>query len=104
MCETWFIAITQPPSAGIFSPSIHSCFVAVSNVGFTMATATPQAHPRRSFSLRTLTTTTPSTCSADRAGADYRRGCEDLRCDGIRLCTVDPGQGRADGEIASRHR
>src|SRR5689334_19473286 len=61
MWEMWFMAITQPPSAGIFSPSIHSCLVAVSSVGLTIATTNDHAHPRRSFSFRTLTTTTPFT-------------------------------------------
>src|SRR5689334_4373544 len=61
MWEMWFMAITQPPSAGIFSPSIHSCLVAVSSVGLTIATTNDHAHPRRSFSFRTLTTTIPFT-------------------------------------------
>jgi len=32
----WLTATTQPPVAGIFSPSIQSRFVATSKVGLTM--------------------------------------------------------------------
>src|SRR5689334_9803798 len=77
MCETWFMATTQPPVAGIFSPSIHSCLVPVSSTGFTSATAIDQAGPRRSPSLRTLTDMHLSLSSTDRAGRDYSRLWED---------------------------
>src|SRR3954452_22346034 len=47
----WLTATTQPPVAGIFSPSIQSCLVAASNVGFTMTTTVDHAQPRFCCSL-----------------------------------------------------
>src|SRR3954454_2294447 len=76
MWEMWFIATTQPPEAGIFSPSIHSCFVVVSRSGLMMTTTVPQAQPRFSCSLRTFTMALSSSFPT-RAGREYRRGCED---------------------------
>src|SRR4051794_25868499 len=52
----WLTATTQPPVAGIFSPSIHSCRVVASNVGFTMTTTVDHAQPRFCCSLRTFAT------------------------------------------------
>src|SRR3954469_3592111 len=80
MWEMWFIATTQPPGAGIFSPSIHSCLVVVISSGLMIATTVVQAQPRFSWSLRTLTIWTIWTSllpTGDRAGREYRRGCED---------------------------
>src|SRR3954451_22680255 len=76
MWEMWFIATTQPPEARILSPSIHSCFVVVSSSGLMMTTTVPQAQPRFSCSLRTFTIGA-SLLVPDRAGREYRRGCED---------------------------
>src|SRR4051794_22725478 len=59
MWETWFIAITQPQVAGIFSPSIHSCLVVVSRSGLRIETAVVQAQPRLSWSLRTFSICRP---------------------------------------------
>ena len=42
----WLTATTQPPVAGIFSPSIHSRLVVASRVGLTMATTVVHAQPR----------------------------------------------------------
>ena len=50
----WFTTTTQPPVAGIFSPSIQSRFVAASNVGLTMTTTVVHAQPRFCCSSRDL--------------------------------------------------
>src|SRR3954451_6804989 len=52
----WLTATTQPPVAGIFSPSIQSCLVVASSVGFTMTTTVDHAQPRFCCSLRTFAT------------------------------------------------
>ena len=54
--EMWLNTRMQPPSAGIFSPSIQRCFVVASRIGLTMGTAIAHAQPRLpSWSRRTVT-------------------------------------------------
>src|SRR5690242_16642138 len=97
MWEMWFIATTQPPEAGIFSPSIHSCFVVVTSSGLMIATTVVQAQPRFSWTLRTLSMYSPSS-PPDRAGRAYRRGWEDRRRDDSGVHPSHPDQGRPGGE------
>src|SRR5690349_19543889 len=51
----WLKTRMQPPVSGILSPSIQVRVVVASRVGFTIGTATLNAHPRFCCSFRTFT-------------------------------------------------
>src|SRR3954468_25104056 len=54
--EMWLMTRMKPPSAGIFSPSIHLCRVVARRIGLTMGTAIHHAQPRLpSWKRRTFT-------------------------------------------------